>query len=128
MSLDFSAINPAAARAEDTSSRQSGDIPDRAQYVVVGGGVIGTSIAYHLALMGATDVVLLERKQLTSGTTWHAAGEVVSGGATEVTLWMARYSAELYARLEEETGLSTGFRRCGYLQLATTPRADESLR
>ena len=75
-----------------------------------------------------SDVVLLERKQLTSGTTWHAAGEIVSGGTTEDALWMARYSAELYARLEEETGLSTGFRQCGYLQLATTPRADESLR
>ncbi len=128
MSLDFTAINPAAARAEAASPSASGDLPGRAQYVVVGGGVIGTSIAYHLALLGATDVVLLERKQLTSGTTWHAAGEVVSGGTTEDALWMARYSAELYARLEEETGLSTGFRRCGYLQLATTPRADEGFR
>src|SRR5262245_49943886 len=107
MSLDFAAINPAAVRASAAS--RAGDLPDRAQYVVVGGGVIGTSIAYHLALLGATDVVLLERKQLTSGTTWHAAGEVVSGGTTEDALWMARYSAELYARLEEETGLSTGF-------------------
>ena len=122
MSLDFTAINPAAARAEDATSRQSGDLPTRAQFVVVGGGVVGTSIAYHLALLGASDVVLLERKQLTSGTTWHAAGEVVSGGTTEDALWMARYSAELYARLEEETGLSTGFRTCGYLQLATTER------
>ena len=120
MSLDFTAINPAAARADAASQSPSGDLPSRAQYVVVGGGVIGTSIAYHLALLGATDVVLLERKQLTSGTTWHAAGEVVSGGTTEDALWMARYSAELYARLEEETGLSTGFRQCGYLQLATT--------
>ena len=128
MSLDFAAINPAAARAEGAASSSGGDLPDRAQYVVVGGGVIGTSIAYHLALLGATDVVLLERKQLTSGTTWHAAGEVVSGGTTEDALWMARYSAELYARLEEETGLSTGFRQCGYLQLATTPRADEGFR
>ena len=128
MSLDFTAINPAAARAGTASSPASGDLPGRTQYVVIGGGVIGTSIAYHLALLGATDVVLLERKQLTSGTTWHAAGEVVSGGATEDALWMARYSAELYARLEEETGLSTGFRRCGYLQLATSPRADEGLR
>jgi glycine cleavage system aminomethyltransferase T/glycine/D-amino acid oxidase-like deaminating enzyme len=128
MSLDFTAINPAAARAGAASTSPAGDLPDRAQYVVVGGGVIGTSIAYHLALLGATDVVLLERKQLTSGTTWHAAGEVVSGGTTEDALWMARYSAELYGRLEEETGLSTGFRRCGYLQLATTPRADEGFR
>ena len=97
MSLDFTAINPAAARAGDASDRSSGELPSRAQYVVVGGGVIGTSIAYHLAMLGAADVVLLERKQLTSGTTWHAAGEVVSGGATEDGLWMARYSAELYA-------------------------------
>src|SRR4051812_6478088 len=132
MSLDAASINPAvinpAAAGAGTSSSTSGDLPLRAQYVVVGGGVIGTSIAYHLALLGAADVVLLERKQLTSGTTWHAAGEVVSGGTTEDALWMARYSADLYARLEEETGLSTGFRQCGYLQLATTARADESLR
>ncbi len=126
MSLDFAAINPAAARA--ASEAVGGELPSRAQYVVVGGGVIGTSIAYHLALLGATDVVLLERQQLTSGTTWHAAGEVVSGGATEDALWMSRYSTDLYARLEAETGLSTGFRRCGYLQLATTARAEESLR
>jgi 4-methylaminobutanoate oxidase (formaldehyde-forming) len=126
MSLDFAAINPSAARA--ASEARGGELPGRAQYVVVGGGVIGTSIAYHLAMLGATDVVLLERKQLTSGTTWHAAGEIVSGGTTEDALWMARYSAELYARLEQETGLSTGFRQCGYLQLATTARADESLR
>ncbi|MGA8248223.1 MAG: FAD-dependent oxidoreductase, partial [Nocardioides sp.] len=112
----------------EAAAPPAGDLPGRAQYVVVGGGVVGTSIAYHLALLGATDVVLLERKQLTSGTTWHAAGEVVSGGTTEDALWMARYSAELYARLEEETGLSTGFRRCGYLQLATTPRSDEGFR
>ena len=128
MSLDFAAINPAAVKAGEAAASSSGDLPSRAQYVVVGGGVVGTSIAYHLALLGATDVVLLERKQLTSGTTWHAAGEVVSGGTTEDALWMARYSAELYARLEAETGLSTGFRRCGYLQLATTTRADESFR
>ncbi|GAA2132358.1 FAD-dependent oxidoreductase [Nocardioides bigeumensis] len=131
MSLDAAAINPSAAKAgtsESAGSASTGDLPDRAQYVVVGGGVVGTSIAYHLAMLGATDVVLLERKQLTSGTTWHAAGEIVSGGTTEDALWMARYSAELYARLEAETGLATGFRQCGYLQLATTQRADESLR
>ena len=68
MSLDFAAINPNAARVAASPSA-SGDLPGRAQYVVVGGGVIGTSIAYHLALLGATDVVLLEHKQLTSGTT-----------------------------------------------------------
>jgi glycine cleavage system aminomethyltransferase T/glycine/D-amino acid oxidase-like deaminating enzyme len=126
MSLDFADINPAAAKAADTQG--SSDLPSRAQYVVVGGGVIGTSIAYHLATMGATDVVLLERKQLTSGTTWHAAGEVVSGGASEDPLWMARYSRDLYTKLEAETGLSTGFKDVGYLQLATTERRDEAYR
>jgi 4-methylaminobutanoate oxidase (formaldehyde-forming) len=125
-SLDSAAINPALARVADASS--GAELPARAQYVVVGGGVIGTSITYHLATMGATDVVLLERKQLTSGTTWHAAGEVVSGGASEDPLWMARYSRDLYSRLEAETGLSTGFRQCGYLQLATTARREESYR
>src|SRR3712207_4829311 len=102
MSLDAGAINPAAVRVGDASAQPSGEFPSRAQYVVVGGGVVGTSIAYHLALLGASDVVLLERKQLTSGTTWHAAGEVVSGGMTEDALWMARYSAELYGRLRSE--------------------------
>ena len=68
MSLDATAINAAAARVGE-ASQSSGELPDRAQYVVVGGGVVGTSIAYHLALLGATDVVLLERKELTSGTT-----------------------------------------------------------
>jgi 4-methylaminobutanoate oxidase (formaldehyde-forming) len=126
MSLDFADINPAAAKAADTST--ASDLPSRAQYVVVGGGVIGTSIAYHLATMGQKDVVLLERKQLTSGTTWHAAGEIVSGGTSEDSLWMARYSRDLYTRLEAETGLSTGFKQVGYLQLATTERRDEAYR
>ena len=87
--------------------------------------MVGTSIAYHLALLGATDVVLLERKQLTSGTTWHAAGEVVSGGTTEDALWMARYSAELYARLEEETGLSTGSADAAISSWPRRPRGRE---
>src|SRR5215203_3196213 len=129
MSLDFADINPAAARStEDADASTTSDLPARAQYVVVGGGVVGTSIAYHLATMGQKEVVLLERKQLTSGTTWHAAGEVVSGGSSEDPLWMARYSRDLYTRLEGETGLSTGFKQCGYLQLATTQRRDEAYR
>ena len=126
MSLDFADINPSAAKAADTAA--DSDLPARAQYVVVGGGVVGTSIAYHLVTMGQKEVVLLERKQLTSGTTWHAAGEVVSGGASEDPLWMARYSRDLYTRLEEETGLSTGFKDVGYMQLATTERRDEAYR
>ncbi|HVQ19286.1 MAG TPA: FAD-dependent oxidoreductase, partial [Actinomycetes bacterium] len=130
-SLDSASVNPAVARAREAAEKGAGshDLPARAQYVVVGGGVIGTSIAYHLAKLGATDVVLLERKQLTSGTTWHAAGEVVSGGTmSENAAWMVRYSRDLYDNLEKETGLSTGFKQCGYLQLATTPRREEGFR
>ena len=129
MSLDFADINPAAARStEAADASTTSDLPARAQYVVVGGGVVGTSIAYHLATMGQKEVVLLERKQLTSGTTWHAAGEVVSGGSSEDPLWMARYSRDLYTKLEAETGLSSGFKQVGYLQLATTERRDEAYR
>jgi 4-methylaminobutanoate oxidase (formaldehyde-forming) len=105
------------------------DLPDRARVVIIGGGVIGTSVAYHLAELGWTDVVLLERDQLTSGTTWHAAGLIVSGGMTTETLaWMTKYSRDLYAVLEEETGLSTGFRPTGYLQTATSPERLDKLR
>ena len=93
------------------------ELPDRARVVIIGGGVIGASVAYHLTKLGWTDVVLLERDQLTSGTTWHAAGLVVSGGMTTETLaWMTKYSTDLYGVLEDETGLSTGFRAVGYLQ------------
>ena len=106
-----------------------GELPDRARVVIIGGGVIGTSVAYHLAKLGWTDVVLLERDQLTSGTTWHAAGLIVSGGMTSQTLaWMSKYSRDLYAVLEDETGLSTGFRPIGYVQTATSPERLAKLR
>jgi len=105
------------------------DLPDRARVVIIGGGVIGTSVAYHLAKLGWTDVVLLERDQLTSGTTWHAAGLIVSGGMTTETLaWMTKYSTDLYRVLEDETGLSTGFRAVGYLQTAGNPERMHKLR
>jgi len=105
------------------------DIPDRARVVIIGGGVIGTSVAYHLAKLGWNDVVLLERDQLTSGTTWHAAGLVVSGGMTTQTLaWMAKYSRDLYEVLEDETGLSTGFSPVGYLQTASNKERAAKLR
>ena len=85
-------------------------IPDRARVVVIGGGIIGCSVAYHLADMGCSDVVLLERDQLTSGTTWHAAGLMTTyGSSTETPLKIRRYSRDLYARLEQETGQHTGF-------------------
>jgi 4-methylaminobutanoate oxidase (formaldehyde-forming) len=104
-------------------------LPDRAQVVIVGGGVIGSSVAYHLTKLGWTDVVLIERNKLTSGTTWHAAGLIVSGGMTTETLaWMARYTRELYEGLEEETGLSTGFRPVGYVQTGSSPDRIDKLR
>jgi 4-methylaminobutanoate oxidase (formaldehyde-forming) len=97
--------------------------------VIIGGGVIGSSVAYHLAKLGWDDVVLLERSKLTSGTTWHAAGLVVSGGMTTQTLaWMTKYSRDLYEVLEEETGLSTGFRPVGYLQTSSSPERTHKLR
>jgi heterotetrameric sarcosine oxidase gamma subunit len=97
--------------------------------VIVGGGVIGCSIAYHLAHLGWSDVVLLERHELTAGTTWHAAGLITSAGMTdETSLFFSRYSRDLYARLEQETGHSTGFRAVGHISLATSPRRQEALR
>ncbi|MEM9202411.1 MAG: FAD-dependent oxidoreductase [Actinomycetota bacterium] len=110
-------------------STSAAGLPDRAQVVIIGGGVIGTSIAYHLAKLGWSDVVLLERDQLTSGTTWHAAGLIVSGGMTTETLaWMAKYSRDLFAELEDETGQSTGFNPVGYLQTGSTPERVDKLR
>lgn len=104
-------------------------LPDRARVVIIGGGVIGCSVAYHFAKLGWTDVVLLERDKLTSGTTWHAAGLIVSGGMTTETLaWMAKYSRDLYEVLEDETGLSTGFRPVGYLQTSSSDERTHKLR
>ncbi len=95
------------------------ELPDRARVVVIGGGVIGTSVAYHLAHAGWTDVVLLERDRLTSGTTWHAAGLVVTfGSLSETSTEMRRYTRDLYARLEQETGLATGFSPVGFVEIA----------
>ncbi|MFY9866224.1 MAG: FAD-dependent oxidoreductase [Trebonia sp.] len=95
-------------------------LPGRARVVIIGGGVIGASVAYHLALMGWTDVLLLEQGQLSCGTTWHAAGLVGQLRATENGTRLVQYSTELYGRLEEETGLSAGFRRCGGVTVART--------
>ncbi|MGI8451559.1 MAG: FAD-dependent oxidoreductase [Streptosporangiaceae bacterium] len=104
-------------------------MPSRAQVVIVGGGVTGCSIAYHLAHLGWTDVVLLEQHRLTAGTTWHAAGLITSAGMTDETaLFFSRYSRDLYSRLEQETGHSTGFRPVGHISLATSPRRQEALR
>src|ERR1700759_1045724 len=95
-------------------------VPTHARVVVVGGGVIGCSVAYHLAHMGWTDVVLLERDKLTSGTTWHAAGLMVTFGSTsETSTEMRKYTRDLYSRLEAGTGLGTGFEPVGVRGVAT---------
>jgi glycine cleavage system aminomethyltransferase T/glycine/D-amino acid oxidase-like deaminating enzyme len=97
----------------------SQELPQKTRVVIIGGGVIGTSVAYHLAHLGWTDVVLLERHQLTSGTTWHAAGLMTTFGSTsETSVEMRMYTRDLYGRLEEETGLSTGFEPIGFIELA----------
>lgn len=94
------------------------DLPTSAKVIIVGGGIVGCSVAYHLAKLGMTDVLLLERGKLTSGSTWHAAGLVgqlrTSAGITQ----LLGYSVDLYGRLEQETGLATGWKRNGGLRLA----------
>ena len=104
-------------------------LPSRARVVVVGGGIIGTSVAYHLAHAGWRDVVLVERDQLTSGTTWHAAGLMVTFGSTsETSTSMRQYTRDLYSRLEAETGLATGFKPVGFVELACDPDRLEEYR
>ena len=94
--------------------------------MVIGGGVVGTSVAYHLAKLGWTDIVLLERRQLTCGTTWHAAGLVGQLRATQNLTRLARYSIDLYGSLEAETGQATGFKQNGAITVApSAERFDE---
>jgi 4-methylaminobutanoate oxidase (formaldehyde-forming) len=95
--------------------------PVRAQVVIVGGGIIGASIAYHLTKLGVTDVVVLERVRLTAGTTWHAAGLVSQVRGTHALTELSKINAALYAALPTETGVDTGFRRVGSLSVARTP-------
>jgi len=104
------------------------DLPNKARVVIIGGGVIGCSVAYHLAKLGWTDVVLLERKQLTSGTTWHAAGLIGQLRASQNMTRLAKYSAELYLGLEEETGVATGMRQVGSVSAALTHERLEELK
>jgi 4-methylaminobutanoate oxidase (formaldehyde-forming) len=94
-------------------------LPRHARVVIVGGGIIGTSTAYHLAQMGWSDIVLLERHQLTAGTTWHAAGLMVTYGSTsETSTEIRKYTRDLYSRLEAETGQATGFKPIGFIEVA----------
>jgi len=106
----------------------SRDLPGRAQIVIIGGGIIGASVAYHLTRLGRRDVVLLEQGQLSGGTTWHAAGLVGQLRASESGTRLVQYSAQLYSELEAETGLATGFKRCGGVTVARTPDRMTQLR
>lgn len=104
------------------------NLPKHARVVIIGGGVIGCSVAYHLTKLGWKDVVLLERKQLTSGTTWHAAGLIAQLRATANMTKLAKYSQELYGSLEAETGVATGFKRVGSITVALTDERMEELK
>ena len=106
----------------------SAELPGHASVVVVGGGIVGASIAYHLTKRGITDVIVLERHQLTGGTTWHAAGLVAQLRSTENQTKLARYSHELYQTLKEETEQDTGFHAPGAISMASTPHRWEELR
>jgi 4-methylaminobutanoate oxidase (formaldehyde-forming) len=104
------------------------ELPKQANVIIIGGGVIGCSIAYHLAKLGFSDVILLERQQLTSGTTWHAAG-LVGQLRTSINMTkLAKYTRELYRGLEAETGQATGYRQSGSISVATNSERFEELK
>ena len=102
-------------------------LPRQARAVIIGGGVSGCSVAYHLSKLGWKDIVLLERKQLTCGTTWHAAGLIGQLRASQNLTRLAKYSAELYVRLEDETGIATGMRQNGSITVALTEERREEI-
>jgi glycine/D-amino acid oxidase-like deaminating enzyme len=96
-------------------------LPRHVRVVVVGGGIAGCSTAYHLTKLGITDVLLLEQGKLTCGTTWHAAGLVGQMRPNRTMTRMSQYGIELYRTLEAETGLVTGWKQCGSVNVARTP-------
>ena len=102
-------------------------LPTHARVVIIGGGVSGCSVAYHLAKAGWTDIVLLERKQLTCGTTWHAAGLIGQLRGSQNMTRLAKYSADLYVKLEAETGIATGMRQNGSITVALTEARREEI-
>jgi glycine cleavage system T protein len=103
-------------------------LPTHARVVIIGGGISGCSVAFHLAKAGWSDVVLLERRQLTCGTTWHAAGLVGQLRGSRNMTRLAKYSADLYVKLEAETGIATGMRQTGSISVALTEARHEELR
>jgi glycine cleavage system aminomethyltransferase T/glycine/D-amino acid oxidase-like deaminating enzyme len=113
----------------EKESAGKNSLPKKAQVLIIGGGVIGCSTAYHLAKLGWKDVILLEQNQLTAGTTWHAAGLVEALGFTSATkIDMAKYTLDLYAQLEKETGQATGFNPIGMIEIACTQSRLEEFR
>ncbi len=104
------------------------DIPGETRVVIIGGGIVGCSVAYHLTKIGWQDVVLLERKKLTCGTTWHAAGLVGQLRASLNLTKLAVYTAGLYSNLEQETGQATGFKQNGSLAVASNEERFEELK
>jgi heterotetrameric sarcosine oxidase gamma subunit len=106
----------------------SNTVPAQADIIIIGGGIVGTSVAYHLARRGVSNVVLLERRQLTCGTTWHAAGLVGQLRATLNLTRLAKYTTELYRDLEAETGQATGFRQTGSVAVAASAARLEELK
>ncbi len=120
-------------RADDETRTNAHGYGDRAaraghEVVIIGGGIVGTSVAYHLTRLGWSDVVVVEQGQLSSGTTWHAAGLLGQLRATEGGTRLVQYSAQLYSELEAETGLATGFKRCGGVTVARTEERMVQLR
>ncbi len=111
-----------------SSTPMTHQFPTQARVVIIGGGIIGCSVAYHLTKLGWTDVVLLEQGQLSCGTTWHAAGLVGQLRAQASMTRLIRYSTALYAELEAETGLATGWKQCGSLSVARTAERMTQLR
>lgn len=103
------------------------DLPQRSEIVIIGGGVIGASIAYHLAQRGRTDVILVERKSLTNGSTWHAAGLVGQLRSSSNLTQLMQKSVETYQALEDRTGYATGWRGVGGLRVASSPERWEEL-
>src|SRR5690349_16560277 len=103
-------------------------LPPHAQVVIVGGGIVGCSTAYHLTKNGWKDVLLLEQGRLTSGTTWHAAGLVGQMRPNRNMTRMSKYGIELYSKLEAETGLATGWKQCGSVNIAGTPERMQAFR
>ena len=104
------------------------NLPAHARVVIIGGGIVGCSVAYHLAKRGCSDVLLLERKKLTCGTTWHAAGLVGQLRATLNLTRLAQYTTQLYEGLERETGQATGFRQVGSIAVAASAGRLEELK